>query len=61
MLVQLFVDTAPSALVIFGVPQLSVAVALPAAGTPDGLHPKVESAGQNVNTGATESVVQVKV
>src|SRR5687767_1820894 len=42
---------------MFGVPQLSVAVALPAAGTPDGLHPSVESAGQNVNTGATESVI----
>ena len=56
VLVQLFVVTAPSAFVIFGVPQLSVAVALPAAGTPDGLHPSVESAGQNVNTGATLSV-----
>ena len=58
--VQPVVLTVPSALVIFGVPQLSVAVALPAAGTPDGLHPKVESAGQKVNTGATVSVVQVK-
>ena len=57
---QPVVDTVPSALVIFGVPQLSVAVALPAAGTPVGLHPSVESAGQNVNTGATVSVVQVK-
>ena len=46
---------------MFGVPQLSVAVALPAAGTPDGLHPSVESAGQNVNTGACVSVVQVNV
>ena len=61
MLVQLFVDTAPSALVMFGVPQLSVAVALPAAGTPDGLHPSVESAGQNVKTGAILSVVHVNV
>ncbi len=60
MLVQPVVDTAPSELVMFGEPQLSVAVALPAAGTPDGLHPKVESAGQNVNTGACVSVVQVK-
>jgi hypothetical protein len=55
------VDTEPSALVILGEPQLSVAVALPAAaGTPDGLHPSVESAGQNVNTGACVSVVQLK-
>ena len=60
MLVQPVVLTAPSALVILGEPQLSVAVALPAAGTPVGLHPSVESAGQNVNTGATVSVVQVK-
>ena len=52
MLLHPVVDTVPSALVIFGVPQLSVAVALPAAGTPDGLHPSAESAGQNVNTGA---------
>ena len=61
MLVQPFVVTAPSELLILGVPQLSIAVALPAAGTPAGLHPKVESAGQNVKTGATESVVQVNV
>ena len=60
MLVQPVVDTEPRALVIFGEPQLSVAVALPAAGTPVGLHPKVESAGQKVNTGAEVSVVQVK-
>src|SRR5258705_376983 len=58
--VQPVVFTVPSALVIFGEPQLSVAVALPAAGTPDGLHPSVESAGQNVNTGACVSVVQLK-
>ena len=58
---QLFVDAEPRELVMFGEPQLSVAVALPAAGTPAGLHPSVESAGQNVNTGATESVVQVNV
>ena len=61
MLVQPVVLTAPSALVIFGEPQLSVAVALPAAGTPDGLHPKLEPGGQNVKTGATVSVVHVKV
>ena len=60
MLLHPTVDTEPSAFVILGEPQLSVAVALPAAGTPDGLHPKVESAGQNVNTGACVSVVQLK-
>ena len=60
MLAHPTVDTEPSALVIFGEPQLSVAVALPAAGTPDGLHPSAESAGQNVNTGACVSVVQLK-
>ena len=60
MLAHPTVDTEPSALVILGEPQLSVAVALPAAGTPDGLHPSVESAGQNVNTGACVSVVQLK-
>jgi hypothetical protein len=59
VLVQLFVDTAPSDEVILALPQSSVAVALPAAGTPDGLHPSVESAGQKVNTGATESTVHV--
>ena len=56
---QLFVDTAPSDDVIFGEPQLSVAVAFPAAGTEAGLHPRVESGGQKVNTGATESTVHV--
>ena len=61
MLTQLFVVTEPNEFVMFGVPQLSVAVALPAAGTPDGLHPSVESAGQNVNVGACVSVVHVNV
>ena len=60
MLAQPTVFTEPSAFVIFGEPQLSVAVALPAAGTPVGLQPKAESAGQKVNTGAEVSVVQVK-
>ena len=60
MLAHPTVFTEPSALVILGEPQLSVAVALPAAGTPDGLHPSAESAGQNVNTGACVSVVQLK-
>ena len=61
MLLQPTVLTEPSELLMFGEPQLSVAVALPAAGTPVGLHPSAESAGQNVNTGACVSVVQVKV
>ena len=43
-----------------GVPQLSVAVALPGPGTPDGLHPKLEPGGHEVNTGAIVSVVQLK-
>ncbi len=60
VLLQPVVFSAPSALVMLGEPQLSVAVALPAAGTPDGLHPSAESAGQNVNTGACVSVVQLK-
>src|SRR5678815_3936617 len=41
---------APREEVMFGVPQLSVAVAVPAAGTPVGLHPSAEPAGQKVNT-----------
>jgi hypothetical protein len=59
VLVQPVVLTAPSALVIVGVPQLSVAVALPAAGTPVGLHPRFVSGGQNVNEGGNESTVHV--
>jgi hypothetical protein len=38
-----------------GVLQLSVAVALPAAGTPVGLQPKLEPGGQNVKTGGVLS------
>src|SRR5204863_362345 len=51
--------TVPSEEVMFGVPQLSVAVAVPAAGTPVGLHPRLEPAGQDVNTGAVVSTVHV--
>ena len=41
-----------------GVPvQLSVAVAVPAAGNDDGLQPSEEEAGQEVNTGASVSAV----
>ena len=50
---------APKAEVMTGVPQLSVAVATPAAGTPEGLHPRFEPAGQNVNTGGVVSSTQV--
>lgn len=60
MLVQLVVDTAPSDDVMFGEPQLSVTVAFPAGGIEAGLQPRLVSGGQNVNTGATLSVVQVK-
>jgi hypothetical protein len=38
-----------------GVLQLSVAVALPAAGTPVGLQPNALPAGQKVNTGGVLS------
>jgi hypothetical protein len=51
----------PSAEVIVGVPQLSVAIAVPAAGTPDGLQPRSEPAGHEVNTGGVVSSTQVKV
>jgi hypothetical protein len=37
------------------IPQLSDAVALPGGGIPPGLHPRLESAGQNVNDGETPS------
>ena len=42
-----------------GIPQSSVAMAAPGAGTPDGLHPRSEPSGQNVNTGGVTSTVQV--
>ena len=42
-----------------GVPQSSVAMATPGAGTADGLHPRSEPGGQNVNTGGVTSTVQV--
>ena len=49
----------PRELVIVGVPQASVAVAAPGAGTPDGLHPSSAPAGQNVNVGGVVSTVHV--
>jgi hypothetical protein len=42
-----------------GVPQASVAITVPAAGTPDGLHPRLEPAGQEVIVGGVTSTVQV--
>ncbi len=45
---------------IVGVPHASVAVAAPAAGTPDGLHPRSPPGGQKVNVGAVVSTVHVK-
>ena len=50
----------PSAEVMAGVPHASVAVAVPAAGTSAGLHPKSPPAGQNVNVGGVVSDIQVK-
>src|SRR5204862_5038192 len=44
---------------MLGVPQLSLAVAVPAAGTEAGLHPRLEPAGHEVNTGASVSTVHV--
>ena len=49
----------PRADVIVGVPQASVAVAAPAAGTPAGLHPRSKPGGQNVIVGGVTSAVQV--
>jgi hypothetical protein len=46
----------PSEEVITGVPQLSVAVAAPGAGTPDGLHPRFAPVGQKVITGEMTSL-----
>ena len=46
---------------MFGAPQLSVAVAVPADGTPVGLHPSAEPAGHDVNTGAVVSAVHVNI
>ena len=59
VLVQFVVDTVPREFVTVGVPQLSVAVALPAGGTEVGLHPRFVSGGQNVNDGGNESTVHV--
>ena len=47
--------------VTVGVPQLSVAVAVPAAGTPVGLQPTAEPAGQSVIVGGVVSTVHVNV
>lgn len=45
----------PSDEEITGVPQLSVAVAAPGAGRPEGLHPRSDPGGQNVITGGVTS------
>lgn len=45
--------------VIVGVPQVSVAMANPGAGTPVGLQPRSAPAGQNVNVGGNTSTVHV--
>ena len=49
----------PKAEVMVGVPQASVAVAAPGAGTAAGLQPKSLPGGQKVNVGAVTSAVQV--
>src|SRR5204862_5773733 len=59
--VEPLTTTLPREEVIPGVPQLSVAVALPAEGTPVGLYPSAEPAGHDVNTGAVVSAVHVIV
>jgi hypothetical protein len=62
VLIQPLVPTEPKAEVIVGVPQASVAVAAPAAGTPlAGLQPRSDPAGQKVNTGGVRSSVHVNV
>lgn len=57
---QPFTVMVPSALVMVGAPQASVAVAL-AAGSAAGLQPKLALGGQKVKTGAAASVVQVNI
>jgi hypothetical protein len=59
VLLQPVPTSAPRAEVVMtGVPvQLSVAVAVPAAGNEVGLQPSEEEAGQEVNTGASVSAV----
>jgi hypothetical protein len=49
----------PSTEVITGAPQLSVAVAFPAAGNDCGLQPRLLPGGQKVNTGGTASVTVI--
>jgi hypothetical protein len=58
---QPLVTTAPIDEVIVGVPQLSVAVAVPGPGIDAGLQPRLPPAGQKVNTGGVVSTVQVTV
>ena len=49
----------PSAEVMVGVPQASVAVAAPGAGTAAGLQPRLLPGGQKVKVGGVTSAVQV--
>ena len=51
----------PSAEVIDGVPQASVAVAAPGAGTPVGLQPRLDPGGQKVNTGGVLSSTNTSI
>jgi hypothetical protein len=59
VLIQPLVPIEPKAEVIVGVPQASVAVAAPGAGTPVGLQPRFDPGGQKVNTGGVTSAVHV--
>ena len=58
---EVFTAALSAEVVITGVPQLSVARAVPADGNEVGLHPKLEEAGHEVNTGASVSTVYVNV
>ena len=52
---QPLLTTAPIDDVMVGVPQLSVALAVPGPGIDAGLQPRLLPAGQKVNTGAVVS------
>ena len=58
---MVFTAALSAEVVITGVPQLSVARAVPAEGNEVGLQPSEEEAGHEVNTGASVSTVYVNV
>ena len=53
----MFTAALSAEVVITGVPQLSVATAVPAEGNEVGLQPRLDAAGHEVNTGAFVSKV----